>query len=510
MAKDYDVIVIGAGNGGLYAGAFTAKNGLKTLIVEKHNIPGGSATSFVRGRFDFETSLHELCNLGTAENPGGVMKLFQAVGADVEWATNMEESFRLIIPEEGIDAAMPCGVREFVGALEQQVPGSAPVMMQLIPVGQMCVEAYSFMDDPSCTPELLQEKYPDFFKYAGHSFNEVMDAFGMPEKAKAILGTYWCYLGANLDELDFAIYIRMLLGYLAYGAGMPKYRSHEISLALEKVVRDNGGEIWYNTEVDKILVKDGKAYGVVIGDQEFEASHIVSNAYPAAAYGKMIDPAEVPERARKLVNSRRRGLSFCMVYLGMNKSMEELGFTHYSNFISPSSDTRKVQESATDTYEYSGYVIINCLNKALPGCTPEGTCQLMLTTPYFGTGWDNVTEEMYEKLKNDTARKMIEHCEQVLGISITPYIEEIVIATPMTFARYLNTPGGTPYGYQVTPSDSFIQRGIVNNDEQFIKDLYFVGAASKYGDGYSSAYLSGFDAGKNIIRAEREKGGIER
>ena len=89
MAKDYDVIVIGAGNGGLYAGAFTAKNGLKTLIVEKHNIPGGSATSFVRGRFDFETSLHELCNLGTAENPGGVMKLFQAAGAAVERATNM-------------------------------------------------------------------------------------------------------------------------------------------------------------------------------------------------------------------------------------------------------------------------------------------------------------------------------------------------------------------------------------------------------------------------------------
>ena len=55
MSKDYDVIVIGAGNGGLSAAAFTAKNGLKTLIVDKHNIPGGSATSFVRGRFEFET-----------------------------------------------------------------------------------------------------------------------------------------------------------------------------------------------------------------------------------------------------------------------------------------------------------------------------------------------------------------------------------------------------------------------------------------------------------------------
>ncbi len=59
----YDVIVIGAGNGGLAAAATTAKMGLKTLLLERHNIPGGSATSFVRGRFEFEPSLHEMAVL---------------------------------------------------------------------------------------------------------------------------------------------------------------------------------------------------------------------------------------------------------------------------------------------------------------------------------------------------------------------------------------------------------------------------------------------------------------
>ena len=49
--KQYDVIVIGAGNGGLAAAATCAKAGLSTLLLERHNIPGGSASSFVRGRF---------------------------------------------------------------------------------------------------------------------------------------------------------------------------------------------------------------------------------------------------------------------------------------------------------------------------------------------------------------------------------------------------------------------------------------------------------------------------
>ena len=75
MSKHFDVIVIGAGNGGLTAAATTAKNGLKTLVLEQHNLPGGSATSFRRGRFEFETSLHELADVGPAENPGGISGL---------------------------------------------------------------------------------------------------------------------------------------------------------------------------------------------------------------------------------------------------------------------------------------------------------------------------------------------------------------------------------------------------------------------------------------------------
>ena len=41
MNNFYDVIVIGAGNGGLVAASITAKQGLRTLLIERHNLPGG-------------------------------------------------------------------------------------------------------------------------------------------------------------------------------------------------------------------------------------------------------------------------------------------------------------------------------------------------------------------------------------------------------------------------------------------------------------------------------------
>ncbi|KUN67290.1 hypothetical protein AQJ46_23665 [Streptomyces canus] len=38
--------------------------GLRTLLAERHNVPGGCATSFRRGRFEFETALHQLSGVG--------------------------------------------------------------------------------------------------------------------------------------------------------------------------------------------------------------------------------------------------------------------------------------------------------------------------------------------------------------------------------------------------------------------------------------------------------------
>ena len=77
---DYEAVVIGAGNGGLTAATTLAKSGVKTLLLEQHNVPGGCATSFVRGRFEFEVALHQLSGLGNENNPGPLHATFAKLG----------------------------------------------------------------------------------------------------------------------------------------------------------------------------------------------------------------------------------------------------------------------------------------------------------------------------------------------------------------------------------------------------------------------------------------------
>ena len=75
--KDYDVIIIGAGNGGLAAAVTLSLRGKSVAVFEKHNLPGGCGTSFRRGRFEFEVALHQLSSMGTSENPGPLRKQFR-------------------------------------------------------------------------------------------------------------------------------------------------------------------------------------------------------------------------------------------------------------------------------------------------------------------------------------------------------------------------------------------------------------------------------------------------
>ena len=272
MEKRYDVIVVGAGNGGLAAAANTAKEGLKTLLLEKHNIPGGCATSFKRGRFEFEPSLHELCSVGTAEKPDKVYQLFEDLGAKPEWCYETGHLLRAIVKgENGYDVRLSAGIEGFCDSMEAAVPGCREAVKAFIMLKHKLDAAtdyiYATKGNPNGLVMLL--KHADFMRTAGHSVEEVMTALGIPEKAQNIMNTYWGYLGVPTDELNAMHYINMLYGYMVDGAAMPKHRSHELSLSLIDVIQKHGGEVWYNSEVTQFLYnEDGSVAGVVANGEK--------------------------------------------------------------------------------------------------------------------------------------------------------------------------------------------------------------------------------------------------
>ena len=145
--EQYDVVVVGAGNAGLSAASQMALAGKKTLLIEQHNLPGGCATSFRRGRFEIEPSLHELCDLGPEENPGDMRHLFDAYGIQVQW-NRVPDCFRIITTASDgspMDVTMPSGVDAFIDAMERYVPGSREKMRDLFDLFQEILDGIAYI-----------------------------------------------------------------------------------------------------------------------------------------------------------------------------------------------------------------------------------------------------------------------------------------------------------------------------------------------------------------------------
>ena len=348
-------------------------------------------------------------------------------------------------------------------------------------------------------PKYMQEHFPNFLRLGSYTVNEVFRAMKMPKLAQDIMGTYWGYLGVDMDHLSFLQYVNMLWLYVNHGAWIPDKTSNELTTGLLECFRRMGGEVWMNCTATEILFDENKAVrGVKTTCGEVETKHILCNMNQNMVYATMCPSDVVPERMVKLGNARTYSARMFVVYLGLDKSAEELGIHDYTIFIPTSADTAKAYESGRTLATNCNQVMV-CYNVVNPGFSPEGTCVMSLTSTFMDDDWANVEQDDYVRTKTDFAEKLIGLFEQRTGITVTPYIEEIEIATPWTMCNYVNTPEGSAYGFELKDWDNMMPRMMMMGTEFPVKGLKFVGAASIRGDGYNSAIFSGDTLAKKTL-----------
>lgn len=502
--KSYDVVVIGAGNGGLVAAVRILQAGYSCLLLEKHNLPGGFATSFKRGRFEFEASLHELNDFGSPEEPGDVRTLFCELGIEdkIDWV-RIPEAYHLITTDKNYDCVMPFGKQAFIDKMEGYCPGSRKSVTEFF---ELCEEVrdaqtYSSSVNGNTDSAYMKKNFPNFIKAGSYSVNEVLDALKMPQKAKDILNAYWCYLGVDCDRMSFLHYGSMVIRYITRDAWMPKMRSHEISLALDTRIRELGGDIWYQSEAEKILADDGgRITGVRLTDGKvINTRHIIANCSPHLVFGRMLEKKAVTEQMVRAANSRKFSGRGFTLFLGLNKSAQELGIKSHNYFIYDTADSVKQYDLMRKVSTNHVQATV-CLNNAYPECSPEGTCMMYFTTMFMSDDWGNVTEKDYFKAKDRMAQDMIDVFERETGCKIRDSIEEICAASPTTYARYCGHPEGVIYGYETADWDSLMPRMMMMKEEAMMTPgLRFAGGYAMRSSGYSSAYISGDLSGRQTV-----------
>ena len=458
----YDVIIMGAGLAGLSCALQLQSRGIKDiLILEKHNLPGGLATSYVRNGIEIEATLHEMMSIGTKEDRLKVGAFFDDMGVDIDWLP-VPEAYRFLQTTDGIDITLHAGYRRMADEIDAQFPGWGDKVYEFMLLMRRVYDSMNILSvTPMSKPEMLL-KHPDFVKTVGYSAEQVMSTFEFPDEIEQILTPYWIYVGNPMNTLPFTIYAFLMADYFC-GSYVAHGLSHEMSMKLEKKAEENGAQIEFRQEVEKILVHNGRVTGVRTkrGD-EIACDYVVSAAYPNKVYTQMIEPlSEVPEGAIKAVNARNLSVCPVSVMMVLDGSPEELGISDYNIFSGDTMDTTEI--------------------------------------------WDNVKEEDYPALKRKLAAEMIANYEKNTGINIHDHIVEIEVETPITVAHYVGAWKGSIYGYAHCMDDHAVARLQMKAEDHFIRGLEFAGAHGMSGNGMGPAVTNGRAAAKGILEAEAAK-----
>ncbi len=490
--KEAQAIVIGAGNGGLVAALRLASEGVQVLLLEQHNLPGGYATSFMRGRFEFEASLHELCDVGSVEEPGEIRKILnEECGCKIDFV-GAPDAYRAIMTDTGVDVRIPFGFDEIVEAIEREVPGSAKSVRRYLDLCQQIMDAVGYLAETKGNPDklVLMRKYRPFLRTSGYTAKEVMQQCGMPKAAIDLLNPYFCYMGPTTSRMSSLTMCAMLQRYFTRGAYIPRGTSHAMSQAIVSRIQELGGRIELNSKVEKILTENGRVRGVrLAGGEEIASRHVISNASAVHVYSDMIDEP-VPEEALQFIQGRKRGVSGFVVYLGLDATPEELGISDYNYFIGHNMDTDYLEEgytSLTDARLIAGI----CPNIITPDCSPEGTTILTITALVDPEPWMDLDPWEYHAAREKLAEAAIKFFDQAAGACVADHIEEIEISTPVTYNHYTGVFEGRIYGFEPGTSDSFLARLMSAQDEKYIQGLELCGGFAVRGHGYNAAMASG-------------------
>lgn len=492
MSRRFDAIVIGAGLGGLSAATALAARGYGVALIEKRSIPGGFASSFVRGRFEFEASLHELSGVGHPSSRGELWDYLDSLGiTDKVEFVPIDEVYRSIFPD--LDITLPTGRDAFETTLVEAFPREKEGISRLIAlIEDIWNEVVSIQKQVKAVDP---RKVLNTVRYLPATWKQVLDQYVTDPLAQAVLSQSWGYYGLGPSECSFLLLAMGLRDYYVNGPSYIKGRSQRLSDAFVERLEELGAEVIFNKEVTRIVMEGNRPSGVITDDGEhLDASVVVSNASPATAFSELLGLNQLPRKLLSSIAYRQPATSSINVYLGMAKSPEELGLTSYEVFLNRDLDLDS-HARAMYTVAPPKEVALTTYNTAWSDVSPPGTTMSVITALSYGEPWLHIAPEEYFDTKNAIADSMLRMVEENLSPTIRENTEVIAVSTPLTNIRFADTVLGAIYGSAPTPANATALRFPYTSP---IKGLFFVGAWTPPGGGYGPTITSGQRASDEI------------
>jgi prolycopene isomerase len=501
--RDYDVVVVGAGMGGLTAGTYLAAGGLRVLVLEQHEKVGGLASSFQRGEFVFDTALHEM-SIGVGE--GSPREIIEqcGVGEKVE-LIRVPQLFRAVYPD--LEFELDADAQTALADLCQRWPAECDDIRELYSLmGEVHEEAAELRTLYRAAPfkakvALLVAPFrqPTIFRFRAATVAELFDELFEDPQLKRVLGSFWPYYGPPPSRLFAPTFMLASHTYMEYGAWQVKGTAQALSDAYAERIVELGGEIRTSTLVTAIDVDGEGVTGVTTAAGErITSRYVVSNADPYQTFFTLVDEQHVPDDFALELGSLEPASSVVGVYLGLDVEPSFFGVDDYEIIYFADTDPDRMNRAMLEGRWSEGWVTITYYSVLDPeSYAPPGKSVVALNA-YSDYDWWPDDPAEYEEAKRDMMDQLIELAGNAL-LGLADHIEVEIAMTPRTIAKYTLQHRGVPYGFASTPD----QPMRVSNKTP-IEGLYLAGSWTFPFHGVSMAQVSGYKAAQLILDLERD------
>jgi len=503
--SDYDAIIIGAGHNGLVAAAYLAQAGQRVCVLERRHIVGGAVATeeLVPGyRFDLGGSAHILIRLTPiAEELGLARYGLEYLDLDPLFFAPFPDGDSLFIHRDldttahHLETKYPSQGEAYKAFCDRWRPFARSVRDAFLDVpgplqlGRRFVLQRTMRDDwQRAVGEIMQP------------YGDLAEAYFSEPRVRAPLVWMAAQSGPPTFEPMSAPFLLWQPLYHEGGIARPRGGSGMLTVALRRHIEAHGGTVETGAAVQRIVVRDGRAQGVVVDGRTYTARAVVAACHAMETFGSLLPPEHRPPAA----GAMRTGNGFgAVLRLALDKPVR---YAAHPGIEARTALQLLCRDRAQIDAAYADYlrgvppsdppIVAMTFSAVDDSLAPPGGEVLWLWAQYYpyklaSGSWDDIGESVADALLDTFEQYAPGTRASVVGR---------LFQHPLWLERELGLVHGNVMHLEMSVAQMFAMRPFVGMGgySTHLKGLYLTGASTHPGGGIMGA--SGRNAARVVLR----------
>ncbi len=487
------IIIIGGGIAGLAAGCYARMNGYRATIFELHKLPGGLCTAWERKGYTFDGCIHYL--FGSAEGQPFYDLWFELGAVQGRPMINHPEYQRITDGDHTL--IVYCDPDRLQDHLCQISPQDAALAKQFCDGVRQFIQFDLSILYRKPRPLMSGLDWRDFgikmtpylfpmTKWATLSASEFAARFHHPFLRRAFAQMF------SWEEAPLMMGMALLAYMHNQNAGFPQGGSLAFAQAIEKRFLELGGEIVYQSQVEKILVENDQAVAVRLYNDEIHRGDIILSACDGrSTIFDLLDGQYTNRQIRRMYDGHLPMHSMMQISLGVNRDLS--AFPHWVTYL--------LDQDVLIAGEPRREIGVKhyCFDPTLAPPN-KSVVEIIVRTHY--SYWQRIYGR---KIYDDEQRQVSDILRGYLEKwhpGINADVEVIDEATPLSYERYTGNWQGSTCGFLLTKETMPMLINGVPKTLPGLKNFYMAGQWVEPGGSLPLSAASGKNAIQLICAAD--------